>query len=194
MSATITTVAATRSRRGAHRLVSVGALVIAATVGALVVNTGTALADSLYNNGSISTATAASNTATHRITVSATAQQMTGYTNGQVLSTQLVTRDDTYSSNGAFTYYGWRTPSTINGTTTTQQCDVFSCETLTLIGAATLNGFSLTGVAGHSYEVWVGFAYWTGSSYTYVWVRADCAVTVISQGQSLTVHGYFCRT
>jgi hypothetical protein len=179
---------ATHPRR--YRLRSLG-VIAAIMVAALAAGTGTAQANTESYNGSLSSAYASSNLSTHKILVSLTARQMSGYYNGQMLSTEVASYD---LGTGIWAYSGWRTPSLINGYGTISVCDAFGCEGVGSPHEVPLNGFDLTGKPGHSYNIYVGFAYWTGASYSSVWVLADCIFYWYSQGQTMSAHGNACHT
>lgn len=194
--------AGTRPRlRWFRRAAAVGGV---AAVSLLGVTAGPASASVAYS-GAQASAYSASSTVTHRFSVSPATTPMTGWGSGQYVSYQIAARDVTYSTPGAWKTYPWQSPVVVKGvSTTTSVCNSYDvilgggvCHTETTpASATTLGTFTVTGYAGHRYEVQVQLGYWMGSGYAYTgWFKAnDCVNTYVLNGVTFTGRGASCGT
>jgi hypothetical protein len=180
-------------RRG-HRVRSYLVASVAA-MAAIVGLASNAHADTMYLNGSESTAYVGGDNLTHKLTILPTALQMSNYPNGQYVVYRVIARDVTYSASTPWSYYAWSRGYTVDGRSTYTSCDVSSCEQMENNTAVSLPIVVLQGVAGHRYQVGVQFAYLIGSSYSYATSIPTTYNNIVwSQGVSFTLPSADART
>jgi hypothetical protein len=136
-------------------------------------------------------ATAFSDMHTHLITVYPCAQVLPGYEHtGQYVQYQVVTRDVTNATPGNWVYHGFTKwyfigPWACRTTGEAALWNIFGC--VEYPADSRLPAQSMTGIAGHKYEMWVYVQYYTGNNtYSSFWVHDfGCNVQAYYRGTNI---------
>ena len=133
-------------------------------IGLTAVGSNAAFADSISFTSNGRTAVTEDVTcydASHRMTVSMAIAPEPGYEAGQYATYQVVIKDVTSGTNAAGQFFAWQGPFLVKTTT-------FSSGGISyVVQGQNVSSFTITGVAGHRYQVGVWVQWW--NPYTRAW-------------------------
>jgi len=173
---------------------SAGGLFLAAAV-SIIGLASPASANSVNFGGSTAdTGGAGASMLSHIITVQPSASPMSGYSS-QVVSYRVWERD--IDANTAWTVSDWQTPTAVS-TTSWQNCDMsylVGCFGITTTSGYQLPAYSFYGATGDAHDLWVEFAYLTGSTWSFTTQQiTTCTTQYQQQGITFNWFGSYCRT